>query len=169
MNTQITGKLATSRGTIRIVERKISAESYIEFLTRTDLGSQYPRERFFERIEKLVANTQISLLALNEAGLVVGACFGLTDFAYWLMVTDLGIDRAYARNGIGSRMIKMARAAAGGEKDIIVFINANQKAVPFYEKNGLKRSQGMMELAKVEWTDFTVNIDTVSEYKKMKG
>lgn len=35
-------------------EERLSAESYIEFLTRTDLGSQYPAERFEERINKLV-------------------------------------------------------------------------------------------------------------------
>ena len=33
-----------------IKEERISAEEYIEFLKRTDLGSQYPRERFREWI-----------------------------------------------------------------------------------------------------------------------
>ena len=41
-------------GEIQIKEERISAEEYIEFLKRTDLGSQYPRERFEERIKKLV-------------------------------------------------------------------------------------------------------------------
>ena len=39
---------------ITIAEERISAEEYIEFLKRTDLGSQYPKERFAERISKLV-------------------------------------------------------------------------------------------------------------------
>ena len=159
----------TARGPVRIVERKISAESYIEFLTRTDLGSQYPRERFFERIEKLVSHAQISLLALNEADEAVGVCFGLTDFAYWLMVTDLGVDRDYTKNGIGSRMVALARAAAGGERDIIVFIYANDAAVPFYEKCGLSRSRSMMELTDADWTDFTVTPETLAEYRALKG
>ena len=88
-----------------IREERISADEYKDFLKRTDLGSQYPMERFDERIEKLVRNVQISLIARNEDGDVVGALFGLTDFAYWLYVTDLGVDRAYERQGIGRRLM----------------------------------------------------------------
>ena len=40
---------------ITIKEERISAEEYTEFLKRTDLGSQYPKERFYERIPKLVS------------------------------------------------------------------------------------------------------------------
>lgn len=153
--------LTTKKGAVTIVRKKIAAEAYIEFLTRTDLGAQYPKERFRERIGKLVENVQISLLAINEAGKVVGACFGLTDFAYWLMVTDLGIDREYEKNGIGSAMIKLSREVAGGEKDIIVFINANDDAIPFYEKSGLSKAESMMELSDVEWTDFIVTKESM--------
>ena len=31
---------------LTIKEERICAEEYIEFLKRTDLGSQYPKERF---------------------------------------------------------------------------------------------------------------------------
>ena len=31
---------------VTIQERRLTPEEYIEFLKRTDLGSQYPRERF---------------------------------------------------------------------------------------------------------------------------
>ena len=66
-------------GEIQIKEERISAEEYIEFLKRTDLGSQYPKERFEERIKKLVRNVSISLIARNASGRVVGVLFGLTD------------------------------------------------------------------------------------------
>ena len=66
---------------IEIKEERISPEEYIDFLKRTNLGSQYPKERFGERIAKLVQNVSISLVARNEAGMVVGVLFGLTDFA----------------------------------------------------------------------------------------
>ena len=67
---------------IEIMEQRIKASEYIEFLKRTDLGSQYPKERFEERIEKLVNNVSISLVAKNEEGTIVGVLFGLTDFAW---------------------------------------------------------------------------------------
>lgn len=156
MKETILSTLHTRNGDVRIVNRRISAHDYIEFLTRTDLGSQYPRERFHERIAKLVSSVPISLLAVAGDGRIVGVCFGLSDFSYWLMVTDLGIDREYVTCGIGSELIALARSEAGGRENIIVFIYANEAAVPFYEKNGLQKSGSMMELTDVEWTGFTV-------------
>ena len=72
-----------------IQEERLSAHEYIDFLKRTDLGAQYPKERFEERIEKLVGSVSISLVARNENGIIVGVLFGLTDFAYWLYITVL--------------------------------------------------------------------------------
>lgn len=56
---------------VKILEERISAEEYIDFLKRTDLGSQYPKERFADRIAKLVKTVSVSLVARNEDGTVV--------------------------------------------------------------------------------------------------
>lgn len=141
---------------IKYTEERLTAEEYIEFLTRTDLGSQYPQERFAERIARLVKNASVSLTARNDDDLIVGVLFGLTDFAYWLYVTDLGVDRDYQGNGIGRTLMQKAHEIAGGEKDIAVYLVANDGAIPFYEKLGMKRSGDVMEYNKIEWTPFTV-------------
>ena len=99
---------------IEIIEERISANEYIDFLKRTDLGSQYPKERFENRIATLVNTVSISLVARNQCGTVVGVLFGLTDFAYWLYVTDLGVDRAYTGQGIGRQLMRTAHEIAGG-------------------------------------------------------
>ena len=144
------------KGNITIREERISAEEYIDFLKRTDLGSQYPKERFYERIPKLVSNVSISLVARNKEGIAVGVLFGLTDFCYWLYVTDLGVDRNYERHGIASRLMKTAHELAGGEKDIAVYLIANENAVPFYQKLGMKFSDDVMQYNHIEWTEWTV-------------
>lgn len=141
---------------VRIFEERISAEEYIDFLKRTDLGSQYPKERFADRIAKLVKTVSISLVARNESGTVVGVLFGLTDFAYWLYVTDLGVDRAYTGQGVGRQLMKTAHEIAGGEKNIAVYLIANENAVGFYEKLGMRKSDDVMQYNKIEWTDFVV-------------
>lgn len=141
---------------ITIQSERISAKEYIEFLKRSELGSQYPQERFKERITKLVASVSLSLTARNKEGLLVGVLFGLTDFAYWLYVTDLGVDRNYVRQGIGKRLMDMAHQLAGGSQNIAVYLIANDQAIPFYEKIGMTKAEDVMQYNKVEWTRFTV-------------
>ncbi|MBQ6256259.1 MAG: GNAT family N-acetyltransferase [Clostridia bacterium] len=140
----------------RINSERLSAGEYVDFLKRTDLGSQYPKERFEARIEKLLKNASVSLAARNEENLLVGVLLGVTDFAYWLFVTDLGVDRSCERQGIGRSLMKAALELAGGEKDVAVYLVANEKAVPFYEKLGMEKADDVMAYNHVEWTGFTV-------------
>ena len=139
-----------------IKEERLTAEEYIDFLKRTDLGSQYPKERFEERIHTLVDKVSISLTARNQANDLIGVCFGITDFAYWLFITDLGVVRECTGQGIGRALVKRALDAAGGEKNIIMYTCANENAVPFYEKIGMTRPNDMMVYDHMEWTSFTV-------------
>lgn len=143
---------------IEYKEERLTAEEYIEFLSRTDLGSQYPKERFEQRIQKLVKNVSISLVA-RDGKKIAGVLFALTDFCYWLYVTDLGVDRDYERQGIGTALIKKTHEIAGGEKDIALYLVANENAVPFYQKLGMTKSTEVMEYNHIEWTDFTVGDD----------
>lgn len=141
---------------IIIKEENLSPEAYIDFLKRTDLGLQYPKERFYQRISKLVKNVSISLVARNKDETIVGVLFGLTDFSYWLHVTDLGVDKNYEHQGIGRALMKKAHELAGGEKDIAVYLIANQNAIPFYEKLGMKKSDDVMQYNHIDWTEWKV-------------
>lgn len=144
------------KNNIIIKEERLTSNQYIDFLKRSDLGAQYPQERFDERINKLVANTSISLVARNKENMIVGVLFALSDFSYFLFITDLGVDRDYERMGIGSSLIKHARELAGGEKDIAIVLVANDKAIPFYDKIGMKKANDVMHLSPTEWTDWIV-------------
>ncbi len=139
-----------------IKEERLTAAEYINFLKESDLGSQYPQERFQERIEKLVDNVSLSLVARDTADHIVGVAFGITDFAYWLFVTDLGVVRECTGQGIGTALMQKLHELAGGTKDIILYTCVNEKATHFYEKLGMKKTDDVMVLNQVEWTGFTV-------------
>ena len=141
---------------IKIQEERLNKEEYINFLKRTDLGSQYPKERFDERIGRLVKNVQISITARNSDGLLIGVIFAITDFSYWMFITDLGVDRAYTKQGIGKELIKRAHELAGGEKDIAIYTVANQNAIGFYQKLGITFADDVMQYNHIEWTEFEV-------------
>ncbi|MEY8413797.1 GNAT family N-acetyltransferase [Lachnospiraceae bacterium 62-26] len=60
------------------------------------------------------------------------------------------------RIGIGRQLMKAAHDKAGGEKDIAVYLTANENAIPFYEKLGMKKANDVMQYNHMEWTEFTV-------------
>lgn len=142
--------------TLSIRQEYLEPEAYVEFLGRTDLGSQYPAEDFEHRVGDLVQNVQISLVARDKGHRIVGVCFGLTDFAYWLLVTDLGVDRSYMRSGLGRELVRVAHDLSGGERKIILFAYANEGAKGFYGRIGMTKAEDMMERNAVDWTPFTV-------------
>ena len=137
-------------------EERLTPEQYIDFLKETDLGSQYPKERFNERISTLVKKASISLVARDESNRIIGVCFGITDFAYWLFMTDLGVIRQCTGKGVGTALVKKLHELAGGEENIIMYTCANEDAIPFYEKIGMEKPDDVMVYNKAPWTDFTV-------------
>lgn len=139
-----------------ISEERLSAEDYINFLKRTDLGAQYPKERFQERISTLVQRASISLVARDDANDIIGVCFGITDFAYWLFITDLGVVRGRTRQGVGKALVSKLLELAGGSENIIMYTCGNENAIPFYEKIGMKKANDVMVYNHVDWTEFTV-------------
>ena len=145
-----------------IRQERLTPEAYIGFLRRTDLGSQYPKERFRERIAILVEKASISLTARDADGALIGVCFGITDFAYWLFITDLGVVREWTGKGVGKALVQeMHRIAGesldgGGEKNIIMYTCANENATGFYEMLGMVKPKDIYIDNKVEGTDFTV-------------
>ena len=139
-----------------IRQERLTPEAYIGFLRRTDLGSQYPKERFHERIATLVEKASISLTARDDAGDLIGVGFGITDFAYWLFITDLGVVREWTGKGVGRALVQEMHKLAGGEDNIIMYTCANENATGFYEKLGMVKPGDIYMYNKVEWTDFTV-------------
>ena len=137
-------------------DEKLSFEEYYEFLKRTDLGSQYPKGRFEERLTKTLQNRSIGISARNRDGLLVGVAMALTDFSYFLFLTDLGVDRDYVKQGIGRELVKRIESAAGGEDDISMITVSNKGAFEFYEKVGFKSEDCLFWKCCKEWTGFTV-------------
>ena len=54
---------------------------------------------------------------------------------------------------MGEFIIYYRGKIAGGEKDIAVYLIANENAVPFYEKLGMKKSDCVMQYNHADWTE----------------
>lgn len=135
---------------------RLEYDEYVDFLRRTDLGSQYPKQNFETRIKGLLKKADVCVTARNEAGLLVGVCMGLTDFVYFLFLTDLGVDRDYVRQGIGKKLVELAHQAAGGEADITVTTISHEDALEFYKSINMKPSSDLVVKFCREWESFVV-------------
>jgi ribosomal protein S18 acetylase RimI-like enzyme len=139
-------------------DRPSSAE-YIDFLRRSDLGRMYPKKDFAARISRLLENASAAVTARHESQLV-GVCLGVSDFAYFLFVTDIGVDRGYERRGIGRELMRRLHNAVGGPQDITIATWSNAAARPFYEACGLKPKVGMVGMEASDWELFDVGAIT---------
>lgn len=137
-------------------DERLEFEEYRDFLTRTDLGSQYPKANFEHRIKQVLKKVDVCITARNDEGLLVGICFGLTDFVYFLFLTDLGVDRDYARQGIGKKLVQLAHEKAGGEDDITITTISNEKALGFYAAIEMKNQDDLVVKYCRVWEDFVV-------------
>jgi ribosomal protein S18 acetylase RimI-like enzyme len=139
----------------------LSFEEYYDFLRRSDLGGQYPKERFEERVRKLLSTRSVAVTARNNEGKLIGIVFGITDFVYFLFVTDLGVDRAYVRQGIGGELLVRIRDAVGGADDITVVTVAHETAIRFYEKCGFTSENRLFWKPCNLWGEFKVGEERI--------
>lgn len=103
----------------------------------------YPEKDFEQRIARLLQHTGIVVTARHRAELV-GVCLGVTDHAYFLFITDIGVVRGFERMGIGRQLLRQAHEAAGGAHDITIVTWSNASAMPFYAACGLLPQEGLV-------------------------
>lgn len=157
--------MMTNTITYRADER-LQFDEYADFLTHTDLGNQYPAEDFMTRMPTLLQNYTVGITARDEDGRLVGACLAVTDFAYYMLVIDLGVVRGYEQQGIGKTLLRKAHEAAGGEKKICMILDSASSARGFYEKSGFEHWQSIMVYDKQPWTEMEFTPEKLAEFKQ---
>lgn len=130
-------------GVVYSSDERLQPAEYVAFLQRCDLGRMYPKDGFDRRIARLLEHAGIVVTARCE-GRLVGVCLGVTDRAYFLLITDLGVARGYERRGIGRELLRRAHQAAGGPDDITIVTWSNTAALPFYAACGLSPQTGLV-------------------------
>jgi hypothetical protein len=113
--------------------RKISCEQFIDVLNRSTLGERRPvsdRGRIASMLE------HADLLCSAWAGdLLVGVARSLTDFSYCCYLSDLAVDIAYQKCGIGVELIRLTQSLL--HPKCMVILLAAPKAEGYYPKIGM--------------------------------
>jgi predicted N-acetyltransferase YhbS len=85
------------------------------------------------RIGKMFAAADIVISAWDGARLV-GVSRALTDFSYCCYLSDLAVDAAYQKHGIGRELIRRTQSLIGEEVSLILL--SAPGAMPYYPKLG---------------------------------
>ena len=115
------------------LEPELSAEEFIDVLIRSTLGERRPVDDR-ERIESMLKNADLIVTArLN--GRLVGVGRAITDFAFCTYLSDLAVDEACQKQGIGRELIERTHQAAGLKTRLILI--AAPKARSYYPHIGM--------------------------------
>lgn len=118
------------------LEPELAAEEFVGVLRRSTLGERRPIDQR-EVIERMLKHADVIATARNSAGLLIGVSRALTDFGYATYLSDLAVDQAYQRQGIGRELIRRTHEAAGLETALILL--AAPKARDYYPHIGMEQ------------------------------
>ena len=114
--------------------RKITVDEFIDLLKRSTLAERRPVD---DRncIEAMLANANLLCTAWN-GGKLVGAARSVTDFEFCCYLSDLAVDTAYQKKGIGKKLIALTQSRLGPKATLILL--SAPKAEKYYPKIGFK-------------------------------
>jgi len=116
------------------LEPDLSAEEFRGVLIASTLGERRPVDDL-PRLHRMLRHADI-VMAARDQGRLVGIARAITDFAYCCYLSDLAVDVAYQRQGIGKRLIDETRARTGDTATLILV--AAPAAETYYPKIGMQ-------------------------------
>ena len=114
-------------------EPDLSAAEFRDVLIASTLGERRPVSDL-ARLERMLRQADIIVTA-RDGSRLVGVSRAISDFAYCYYLSDLAVDAAYQRRGIGKALIDETRAAAGEGATLILV--AAPAAQAYYPKIGM--------------------------------
>lgn len=118
------------------IEPQLTVHEFVDVLRRSTLADRRPVDDA-GRIAGMLAKADVIATARDSTGLVVGVSRAITDFHYCTYLSDLAVDVAFQRQGIGRELIRRTHVAAGLTTNLILL--AAPAAVTYYPHIGMER------------------------------
>ena len=103
---------------IHYASAPLSPATFIDLLHRSTLAERRPVDDA-ETIAGMLANADLTVTAW-DGELLVGVARSVTDFTYCCYLSDLAVDVAYQRQGIGIELIAQTQAQLGPRCNLIL-------------------------------------------------
>ncbi len=115
------------------LEPGLTPVDFVDVLERSTLAERRPVGDA-DTIRAMLKNADVIVTARLD-GLLIGVSRAITDFAYCTYLSDLAVDEAYQRQGIGRELIRRTHEAAGLHTMLILL--AAPKARTYYPHVGM--------------------------------
>ena len=115
------------------LEPALCVEEFIDVLQRSTLAERRPVDDR-DRIELMLRNADVIVTA-RAGKLLVGVSRAITDFSFCTYLSDLAVDVAFQKLGIGRELIVRTHAAAGRATRLVLL--AAPKARSYYPHIGM--------------------------------
>lgn len=116
------------------LEPELSAQEFRDILVASTLAERRPADDL-ARLDRMLRNADVIATA-RDGRRLVGIARSVTDFAYCCYLSDLAVDAAYQRQGIGKRLVAETRAQIGDDATLILV--AAPAAETYYPKIGMQ-------------------------------
>ena len=116
------------------VEPDLRVEEFIDVLRRSTLAERRPVDDS-AAMAGMLAHADVIVTARDAQRLVIGVSRAITDFSYCTYLSDLAVDVAWQRRGIGRELIRRTHLAAGLNTNLILL--AAPKAETYYPHIGM--------------------------------
>ena len=93
------------------LNQPLSADQFTDLLNRCSLGARRPVDDP-QCMQGMVENTNL-LVTAWDSDLLVGVSRSVTDFHFACYLSDLAVDDAYQKQGIGKRLIDLTHEQLG--------------------------------------------------------
>lgn len=117
------------------VEREIDPAAVADLFRRS--GIRRPVEDI-DRIGRMIEHANLILCAW-DGGKIVGIARALTDFSYCCYLSDLAVDRAYQKQGIGKGLVDRVKEIVGDE--VMILLLSAPEAESYYPHLGFEKAE----------------------------
>jgi GNAT superfamily N-acetyltransferase len=117
------------------VEREINPAAVADLFQRS--GIRRPVDDL-DRIGRMIAHANLILCAWDGEKMV-GIARALTDFSYCCYLSDLAVDRAYQKQGIGKGLVNRVKEIVGEE--VMILLLSAPEAEGYYPHLGFEKAE----------------------------
>jgi predicted N-acetyltransferase YhbS len=116
-------------------KKKLSVQELAELFSKS--GIQRPLKNP-ARLKKMLKHANLIVTAWDEEKRLVGVARALTDFAWCCYLSDLAVDKAHQKKGVGKELVRQVKKAVG--KGAVLVLLAAPEAQSYYPRIGFERA-----------------------------